>query len=226
MNFTRLNWVTVSVLLASSLSAANEPALDAEFKLKQPEGYCAWQITHSYAKLNLKDAKGAPLPEPDSYGIKHATLTMTPPLWREVVEDTRGDVIEFWFDGSTTFYKSNRDPLLRTTSGMAGLQPVMGDKGFRDLAWANEKTFTGRQKLGTRQCLVFAKDDMKLWVDAGTHYPARWQRGNETRDYQQLPAPTDALIMPADIAREAEAMAHDMELYKRPVPKLGRGLRQ
>ena len=221
----KMAWLAVaSVVLIAPLLAQNE-SLESGFKLRQPEDFSSWQISYTYAKpVKPKDAKDSvsiPQPEFEPWGIKNVKLILTKPLWYEEMRDTQGGKIEYWHDGQVTFYKTNGDPLPRLVADYSQ-QPVIGNKGFRDLEWVGDKTFVGQQKLESRQYLVFAKNDIKVWVDVNSHYPVRWQRGNETRDYQQLPAPKELLTMPTDIAQESEALQHDLELYKRPVPRLGR----
>lgn len=79
--------------------------------------------------------------------------------------------------------------------------PAQGD--FQDMEWLSPQTYVGSQQ----GALIFRQQSpdgiTEVRLRADTHFPISWQKGNETRTFQLLPAPQDPLVMPPDVARVA-----------------------
>jgi hypothetical protein len=62
---------------------------------------------------------------------------------------------------------------------------------------------------------------MTAWVDSETRYPVKWQRGGETRNFTELPAPDGLLKLPPEVSDLFQGAKRDREKLKQPVPSGG-----
>jgi len=92
-------------------------------------------------------------------------------------------------------------------AGLAGkylFNPAHG--GYPDMEWVSPQTYAGLQQ----GALVFREQGSggaEARIGAETRFPVSWQKGNEVRTFQMLPAPQEALVLPPDVAAVAAEFA-------------------
>lgn len=192
----------------------------------KPGDFAAWRIDYVYPddKKQPSTAKASvPLEPPaqpkNSFVVRpprQIQITWAKPLWHAAIVDIAGNHLEEWSNGEMRLYWGEGfAPLFAPSQGnFSRLLPDF-TKGFPETEWISQTTFSGNQSVGGRQCLLFVKDNMQLWVDGETHYPVQWQKGGVTCTYLPLPSPSGPLEVPPAVARVFAAQKENDELVRK-----------
>jgi len=197
--------------------------------LGKAPGFSAWRIVYSFANPGVdpsgsqssSNAGGTPKAQ-DPHLPKTFTMTHTSPLWHAVLVDISDIKTETWYDGTTRFEQgTGSSNLIPISNGGAGGQTLKfyfrSGEEFPDVAWVSPSNYLGTEK-GTGYW-VFQQDvgGATLWVNSTTHYPVRWKKDGETRDFQFLPEPTASLTLPPNIVGISKALKH-LDAVSRTAP--------
>jgi hypothetical protein len=209
-----------------SAQAQDFPPLPSGPLLQKMADYSAVQITYSYPEAPAKPAPGGwGPPGPDrspTSPIRQLTLTRTKPIWHALRIDIYGNTMGEWYTGRHDFYEAVGfpEPLLHDPSpsqiNAQGL-PDFRRVDFPDMDWVSSQTYAGVESVGGRQCLIFKKNNMTAWIDLESRLPVQWQQGGEIRTFQQLPPPTEPLVLPPKIAKIAAALNYDHDKWEKMV---------
>jgi len=214
----------VALFAQSSAWAADLPKeLPPGPLLRKGGDRCAWQITFSYNPQPPQATENPYLSAPP----RKTTFTRTKAVWRAVTEGMNGKFLELCSDGKNEFIKSSAlpAPTFVPTDDKGVRPPFLFDFGsgnYPDLDWISAETFVKIQPLQSRTALVFVNGDTTAWIDAETRFPIRWQRKGETRVFEQLPAPSQAVELPADVARLSADLKKASEALSRRADRMRR----
>jgi hypothetical protein len=193
----------------------------------------SWRVNFSYDqdKQPAVDGKAPRAPARDdtfflSGAPRTIVITRTNPRWLAVTTDVDGNKLEQWSDGSTQLVSGSGDNgtsprgafvLTKTTpTGQATDHMDFSTMDFPDMEWISKETFKGIQKNSERAFLVFENEGMTVWIDLESRFPILWKKEGETRSFEQLPAPTKMVELPAQAADLAKSIQKDMSRLKRP----------
>jgi hypothetical protein len=181
--------------------------------LRHVPDFAHWQITFTYAPppSSASPAATPPAQAQPSHAPKLLTMTRTKPRWHSVLVDASGWKEEMWFDGSMRFQVPvNSTKVIPLSDAVPSVHDVWLEyhpgHELPDTDWVSAKTYLGKQK-GTN-LLVFQNGNSgpTVWVDATTHFPVRWQLGQETRTIQFLDPPSEMLTLPESVANLSQGM--------------------
>jgi hypothetical protein len=169
--------------------------------------FAMYEIDFTYSS----DGKQAP-PKPSLSVVavmppRKVTVTKTKPILHTLVVDTLGRSLESWFDGTTAYIQSagNSGPYAFSTDKIGSVSRFLnvGQNDFPDVDWVSPATYVGLQPMGNGSCLVFSDKTggAKVWVDAASRFPVRWEKNGEVRTFKLLQAPTESLELPENIAK-------------------------
>jgi hypothetical protein len=215
----------VGSLYAEPAQTPDKPPLPSGPLLAHAPPFSKWEITYSYgSKDSGGEADGAQPGEPATKSmevprIKRISIVHTKPLWHAESVDNKGNKDELWFDGTTTFSDLQGEPVV--VPKISGYRhPLDLDRaGFVDLDWISPETFVSSQTANGNTYLIFQQKDITVWIDGATRFPIMWQRGDEKRAFRQLEPPTSPITLPAKIANQSAAIAHDIKMLVRPPSK-------
>jgi len=199
--------------------------------LQKMADYSAMKITYSYPQEQEKAiATDKSPPGPTLFSltpIRQLTLTRTKPIWHAVRVDVYGNNLGQWYDGHNSYCEvvGISEPAVNNPAQgqtySAGM-PDLNQTDFPDMGWISPQTYTGVETMVGHKCLVFKKNDMTAWIDLESRLPVQWQRGKETRTFQQLPPPTALLALPPKIAAFAAIIYRNDHKWDKFRPAAGR----
>ncbi len=207
----RLQWTLLILPLAAA--AAEKPPIPEGPLLQAHPDFCTWQITYSYPSDTRIPTSPARAPHGNMPSI--ASLSFLPPrtyrvtrtnsVAHAVIIDIAGGKTEEWFDGLDCYLlQKGFSPLFADRIDLRF--PDLRTTAFPDLDWIAASTFAGTEIIDHRPCICFRKADMKVWIDAKTRFPVRWERQGEIRNFKELDSPADVLSLPEELLQ----LSHDV----------------
>jgi hypothetical protein len=181
--------------------------------------FSAWQIVYSYASSGVgpggspSSNAGGLSKAPNPHLPKTFTMTHTRSLWHAVLVDISDTKNETWYDGTTRFEQGTASSkLIPISNGGLGGQTLKfyfrNGEEFPDVEWVSPSNYLGTEKGTGYWVFQQGAEGPTLWVNSTTHYPVRWQKDGETRDFQFLPEPTASLTLPPNIVGISKALKH------------------
>jgi hypothetical protein len=228
----RLLLMCAGLLSGFAVAIASDPTVHLE-KTQLPSGpilgkmadFSAWQVTYSYQDDNTPAAgkSGKTFLQP-----RRVTVVRTRPLWHAVTVDIEGKTTEQWSAGKGQFLllPGEPAPIAGTENAAPGMDAFSfltnyEQVDFQDMQWISANNYVGTQAIGSTTCFVFQQNNTRVWLDANTRYPVRWQQGGEVRQFQFLKAPTERLSLPPAIAEIQRRVDHAIQAGNQTAPKGG-----
>ena len=221
-------FICVNALAALAQSGDEKPPLPPGPLIRAVQDLSTWQVTYAYGDDKKKEASPSANPTPAPVIVKgtismavprRITLTRTKPLWVAMVDNVDGRKYEEWSDGYVQIFRADGAAevgLVPKDSDGVPMLPNFGAMGFPDMEWISDKTYSGVQTVGGRQCLVFTNGSMTAWVDVESRFPLRWQQGQEIRGFVQLAPPNGMIVRPPDVHNLSQAVRRDRERQAQP----------
>lgn len=218
------------LLLALALSpvaatATEKPPVPQGPLLQAYPNFCTWEIKYLYPSDNQPPTSSARPPNGNVPSI--ASLSFLPPRTYQItrtdsvshviITDVAGHKTEEWFDGLDCYLlQKGLPPLFAEHIDLRF--PDLRTTNFPDLDWIAASTFAGTQTIDARPCLCFRKADMKVWIDAKTRFPVRWERRGETRIFTELASPETVLCLPEELLQLSHDVKRSAVRRQLPVP--------